>query len=141
MTSKLAFRYNYTFKFNEKSDVYSLGIVLLELNTGKPAIIKGTDDVNIHIVEWVNKRVERGDIHEIMDPKLKGKFNINSAWKFLEAAMTCTMAMASQRMSGMELLVELKQCLAIELSEEIASRAEDFPQDDGLEIDTAPSAR
>ena len=48
----------------EKSDVYSFGIVLLELITGKPAIMK--DEDNIHIVQWVRSLIEREDIVSIV---------------------------------------------------------------------------
>jgi serine/threonine protein kinase len=44
----LALKYAYTWKVTEKSDVYSFGVVLLELVTGRAAVVDGED-----IVEWV----------------------------------------------------------------------------------------
>ncbi|CBI36026.3 unnamed protein product, partial [Vitis vinifera] len=59
----------------ENSEIYRFGIVLLELITEKPAIIK--DEDNIHIVQWVRSFVERGDIGSIVGPRLQGNINTN----------------------------------------------------------------
>ncbi|KAL7162569.1 hypothetical protein ACSBR2_042962 [Camellia fascicularis] len=50
--------YYSTSRLTEKSDVYGFGVVLLELITGQPAIIKS--DENIHVVNWVKPMLERG---------------------------------------------------------------------------------
>ena len=93
----------------EKSDVYSLGIVLLELITRKPAIIK--DEDNIHIVQWVRSLMEREDIVSIVDPRLQGNFNTNSIWRVLEIAMACLPSTSIQRVTMSHVLMELKECL------------------------------
>ncbi|KAK9993195.1 hypothetical protein SO802_022898 [Lithocarpus litseifolius] len=101
-------------KLNEKSDVFSFGIVLLELITGQPAILKS--DEPIHLVHWVSPKLEMGDIESVVDKRLQGDFDVNSVWKALELAMTCTTPTSSQRATMSLVLLELKECLAMELS-------------------------
>ncbi|XVF34964.1 hypothetical protein REPUB_Repub18cG0103500 [Reevesia pubescens] len=98
---------------NEKSDVYSYGVVLLELITGQHAIIR--KDESIHIVHWVSPLIESGDIGCIVDQNLHGEFDVNSVWKALEVAMTCTTPSSFNRATMSLVLTELKQCLAMEL--------------------------
>uniref|UniRef100_A0A2N9FBL9 Protein kinase domain-containing protein n=1 Tax=Fagus sylvatica TaxID=28930 RepID=A0A2N9FBL9_FAGSY len=100
---------------NRKSDVYSFGIVLFELITGRPAIIIEPKE-HIHIVDWVYPIIESGDIQNIIDPKLQGEFHTNSAWKAVEIAMSCVPTAAIQRPDMSEVLAELKECLALEMS-------------------------
>ncbi|KAK9947883.1 hypothetical protein M0R45_003481 [Rubus argutus] len=63
-------------KLNEKSDVYGFGVVLLELITGQPAVIRS--DERIHIVEWVSPQLQKGDIASVVDPRMEGDFDVNS---------------------------------------------------------------
>lgn len=79
-----------------QSDIYSFGIILFELITGQHAISR-TPEKNIHILEWVIPIVERGDIHNIVDPKLKEAFNVNSAWKAVEIALSCILPTAAEK--------------------------------------------
>ncbi|PPD81944.1 hypothetical protein GOBAR_DD21123 [Gossypium barbadense] len=101
-------------KLNEKSDVFSLGIVSLELITGQNAIIK--KDESIHIVHWVSPLIEREDIGSIVDQRLHGEFDVSSAWKALQVAMACTRPKSLHRATMSTVLTELNQCLAMELS-------------------------
>ena len=107
-------RYYNTQKLNEKSNVFSFGIVLLELITGQPAIVK--NDEPIHLVHWVSPKLEMGDIESVVDKRLQGDFDVNSILKALELAMTCTTPTSSQRAAMSLVLLELKECLAMELS-------------------------
>ncbi|KAF8023258.1 hypothetical protein BT93_F0687 [Corymbia citriodora subsp. variegata] len=98
--------------YDKKSDVYSFEIVLFELITGQPAIMRSQDGNNImHILQWLIPIVESGDIQSIMDPRLQGEFNINSAWKVVETAMSCTQSRAIQRPDINHVLGELKESL------------------------------
>ncbi|KAF5931984.1 hypothetical protein HYC85_028155 [Camellia sinensis] len=92
---KTEIMYHSTSRLTKKSDVYSFRVVLLELITDKPAIIK--NDENIHVVNWVKPMLERGEISNIIDPRLQGEFDINSAWKALETAMACIPTSFNQR--------------------------------------------
>ncbi|XP_012574797.1 probable LRR receptor-like serine/threonine-protein kinase At4g29180 isoform X2 [Cicer arietinum] len=97
---------------NEKSDIYSYGVVLLELITGLPAVMKGKP--SIHILEFVIPQLEKGEISRIIDPRLQGKFDINSGWKALGLAIACTASTSIQRPTMSAVLSELKQCVKLE---------------------------
>nr|POE85929.1 receptor-like protein kinase [Quercus suber] len=101
--------------FNKKTDIYSYGIVLFELITSRPAIIRGPEG-NTHIVDWVHPIIESGDIRNIIDPRLHGQFDINSAWKAVEIAMSCIAPVTIQRSDMSEVCAELKECLALEMA-------------------------
>ncbi|KAL6312538.1 hypothetical protein AAG906_029383 [Vitis piasezkii] len=106
-------KYQSTGILNKKSDVYSFGIVLLELITGQPVI---KNPGNIHIVGWVSPMIERGDIRSIVDPRLQGAFNANSAWKALEIALACVALTGMQRPDMSHVLADLKECLEMEVT-------------------------
>ncbi|XP_061371272.1 probable LRR receptor-like serine/threonine-protein kinase At4g29180 [Gastrolobium bilobum] len=97
---------------NEKSDTYSFGVVLLELITGRPAVLKGKP--MMHILEWVRPELERGDLSKILDPRLERKFDASSAWKAIRIAMACTASTSIQRPTMSVVLAELKQCFKME---------------------------
>jgi serine/threonine protein kinase len=60
-------------KVSESCDVYSFGILLLELISGRKPIERiGT--TKRMIVEWAGPLVLEGNIHGLVDPKLEGKF-------------------------------------------------------------------
>ena len=114
-------RFQSSGNFNKKSDVYSFGIILFELITGRTAIVRGPVRNN-HILDWVNPLIERGDVQNIIDPRLEGEFNSTSAWKAIEIAMSCIPSFAIQRPDMSYVLAELKECLALEMAHERTQR-------------------
>ncbi|GMY34485.1 probable LRR receptor-like serine/threonine-protein kinase At1g05700 [Fagus crenata] len=112
-------------QLNEKSDVYSFGVVLLEIITGQTAIIKNPEKV--HVIQWVSPMLERGDVKNIVDPRLEGDLDINSVWKAIEVAMACVSPTSIERPTMTYVVIELEQCLAMEL----ARRQEGFEIDSG----------
>ncbi|KAJ4717981.1 Protein kinase family protein [Melia azedarach] len=100
---------------NEKSDVYSFGIVLLEIITGQPVISK--DQENAHISQLVSSKLAEGDIGSIVDPNLAENFNNSSAWKAVDIALACASQNSSNRPTMSEVVIELKECLAIETAQ------------------------
>ena len=105
------FRYYKTNRLNEKSDVYSFGIVLLQIITGRTAIEKSP--IKTHIASWVKSMISTGDITKIVDPRLCGHFDVNSAWKILELAMDCLADESTKRPTMNQVVSELEYCLAL----------------------------
>ncbi|CAL5016425.1 unnamed protein product [Urochloa decumbens] len=76
-------------------DVYSFGVILLELVTGKPAEQPASDDYGVDIVRWVRRRINVAD-SEILDPSISrtARQGMQAA---LELALRCTAVMPDQR--------------------------------------------
>ncbi|XVF74479.1 hypothetical protein PTKIN_Ptkin13bG0113600 [Pterospermum kingtungense] len=107
--------YHASGNLNKKSDVYSFGIILFELITGQPAIIRSTE-YSIHLLSWVSPIVQEGDIGKIFDPRLQNEFNVNSARKAVDIAMSCVLQTSIQRPDVSHVFSELKECLALEMA-------------------------
>ncbi|KAK8559874.1 hypothetical protein V6N13_016607 [Hibiscus sabdariffa] len=60
--------------------------------------------------------LSNGDIENIVDPRLKGDFEINSVWKAIEVAMACLSPASAKRPSMNHVVTELGECLLAEIS-------------------------
>lgn len=79
--------YGYMMKITEKSDVYSYGVVVLEVLTGKQPIDPTIPD-GLHVVDWV--RQKRGGI-EVLDQSLlsRPESEIEEMMQALGIALLC----------------------------------------------------
>ncbi|KAM5585756.1 L-type lectin-domain containing receptor kinase IX.1 [Rosa sericea] len=64
-----------TGKASKETDVYSFGIVALEIACGRKPIVVNMERDQINIVEWVWKLYGEGRVIETADPKLCGDFD------------------------------------------------------------------
>ncbi|XP_072958397.1 putative leucine-rich repeat receptor-like protein kinase At2g19210 [Typha angustifolia] len=113
--------YHKSCRVSEKSDVYSFGVVLLEIITGEPPIVEGKRMV--HILERVKPALNRGDLAKIVDGRLCEKYEVNSVWKVLDLAMSCTKENSAQRPTMAEVVMQLRESLTLENARE---RGEDL---------------
>ncbi|XP_072959103.1 putative leucine-rich repeat receptor-like serine/threonine-protein kinase At2g04300 isoform X2 [Typha angustifolia] len=96
----------------EKSDVYSFGVVLLEMITGQPPILDQSEVA--HITQWVNQRLNRGTIDNVIDIAMKGNYNPDCVWNVAELAFECTKRAPSQRPTMTVVVMQLQECLELE---------------------------
>ncbi|RWR78142.1 putative LRR receptor-like serine/threonine-protein kinase [Cinnamomum micranthum f. kanehirae] len=101
-----------------RSDVYSFGVVLLELITGRPAIIRNADYEKRTLVDWACPIIAGGDVQSVVDPRLEGDYDINSLWKVAEIVLACTSPRSIERPTMTEVVAELKDCLGTETTAE-----------------------
>ncbi|KAK3138222.1 hypothetical protein QOZ80_5AG0366030 [Eleusine coracana subsp. coracana] len=104
--------YQATMQPTTKSDVYSFGVILLELITGKSAII--FDPTPIHIIHWVRQRLARGNIEGIVDTRMQNNYEVNSVWKTADIALKCTEQVSMQRPTMTDVVTQLQDCLELE---------------------------
>ncbi|VAH21418.1 unnamed protein product [Triticum turgidum subsp. durum] len=96
-----------------KSDVYSFGVVLLELVTGRPAILPESP-MPISIIQWVRSQLAEGNIESVVDARMHGCYDVNSVWKVANIALECTAQVSVKRPTISDVVVQLQECLNLE---------------------------
>ncbi|KAI3796351.1 hypothetical protein L1987_39021 [Smallanthus sonchifolius] len=69
---------------------------------------------DIHIIYWVKSMVEKGSIENIIDPRLQGDFEVNTARKMVELAVTCVDSSSVKRPTMNDVVTDLRNCLEAE---------------------------
>ncbi|KAI4316456.1 hypothetical protein L6164_024434 [Bauhinia variegata] len=73
-----------------KSDVYSYGVVLLELLTGKRVVDKSRPSREQNLVEWGRPLLkDHRKLFRVIDPRLEGQFPMKGAHKAAKLAYKC----------------------------------------------------
>ncbi|KAF8016313.1 hypothetical protein BT93_H1733 [Corymbia citriodora subsp. variegata] len=82
--------YKKTGRLYVKSDVYSFGIVLLEILTGLRACDPRIPQDNATLLEWTKPFLSsQTKLLTIMDSRLKGNYNVYSAFQIAQLALKC----------------------------------------------------
>lgn len=101
--------YGYTLKVDEKSDIYSFGVVLLELLTGKVPLDPVFGE-SVHIVEWIRRKVRNNRALEAaLDPSIAGqcKHVQEEMLLVLRIAILCTAKLPKDRPSMRDVITML----------------------------------
>ncbi|TXG68747.1 hypothetical protein EZV62_003682 [Acer yangbiense] len=119
-------------RLTEKSDVFSFGVVLLEIITCRSAITRTSENEKTHLSQWVNSLISQSDVRKIVDQRLQGDVDTNSVWKAVEIAMACLSATANRRPTMNVVVMELNECLATEMAR-IKSATTGFDSKDSID--------
>ncbi|KAJ8422732.1 hypothetical protein Cgig2_015540 [Carnegiea gigantea] len=85
-------------KLTEKSDVFSFGVVLLEVITGRKPVDQSRDE---SLVEWarplMSEALDSQNFDQLADPRLQGNYNRGEMFRMIEAAAACVRHSSSKR--------------------------------------------
>lgn len=104
----IAPEYAYTLRVNEKSDIYSFGVVILELVTGRPPIDPEFGEKDL--ATWVRATLDSKGTSHVLDPDLDSRFEDHVS-KVLDVGLLCTSSLPINRPS-MRRVVNMLQELA-----------------------------
>ncbi|CAA7036022.1 unnamed protein product [Microthlaspi erraticum] len=89
----LAPEYAQSGKLTDRSDVFSFGVVLLELVTGRKPVDQSQPLGEESLVEWARplliKAIETGDFSELVDSRLEKHYVEHEVFRMIETAAAC----------------------------------------------------
>ncbi|XP_073045658.1 proline-rich receptor-like protein kinase PERK15 [Primulina eburnea] len=113
----LAPEYASSGKLTEKSDVYSYGIMLLELITGRRPIDLSSDDDD-SLVDWARpiliQAVEGGSYEELVDPHLENNYDHHVMLRMVASAAACIRHSARRRPKMSQIVRALEGDVSLE---------------------------
>ncbi|KAL5227886.1 hypothetical protein ABZP36_016151 [Zizania latifolia] len=131
---QLELRYHATFQLTVKADVYSFGIVLLEIITGQPSVL--LDPQPVHLPNWVRQKIATGSIHDAVDSRLLHEYDATSLQSIIDLAMNCVENASIDRPSMTDVVSKLKECLPATTTEkQLVSGS--YRQKDAMDTDIA----
>ncbi|XP_025610853.1 probable LRR receptor-like serine/threonine-protein kinase At1g07650 isoform X3 [Arachis hypogaea] len=92
----------------DKADVYSFGIVVLELVSGKANTIHRSKEEVLYLLDWAHLLKEKGMLMELVDRRLGSDFNEEEVMVMIQVALLCTNATANLRPSMSSVLSMLE---------------------------------
>ncbi|GAU31586.1 hypothetical protein TSUD_54090 [Trifolium subterraneum] len=83
----------------DKADVYSFGIVALEIVSGRNNTLYRTKEEAFYLLDWAHSLKESGDLMELVDRRLGSNFNKKEALVMINVALLCTNVTSNLRPS------------------------------------------
>ncbi|XP_024160837.1 probable leucine-rich repeat receptor-like serine/threonine-protein kinase At3g14840 [Rosa chinensis] len=81
----------------DKADVYSFGIVVLEIVSGRSNTTYRTKEECFYLLDWALLLKEKGNVLELVDPRMGSDFNKEEMMITINVALLCTNVIAADR--------------------------------------------
>ncbi|KAH9779338.1 putative leucine-rich repeat receptor-like serine/threonine-protein kinase [Citrus sinensis] len=93
----------------EKADVYSFGIVALEIVSGRSNVFSRTKEDKIYLLDWALVLKEQGNLMELVDTDLGSNFDKEQLMVMINVALLCASASPTNRPS-MSSVLSMLEC-------------------------------
>ncbi|GAA0162390.1 transmembrane signal receptor [Lithospermum erythrorhizon] len=91
-------------RLTRKADIYSFGILMLEIISGRSNTNKQLPYEEHYLLERMWKCYEQEDLIQLVDMSMGGEFDVSEACKFLKIGLLCTQEMPKDRPSMTEVV-------------------------------------
>ncbi|KAH8948910.1 hypothetical protein BDL97_10G002400 [Sphagnum fallax] len=95
-------------QLSEKVDVFSFGVLVLEIVSGRKNIEPNLNEDQAYLLEWVWKLYEEAKLLEIVDPKLNTHNHEEDIIHVIKIGLLCVQSTASKRPSMARIVVMLQ---------------------------------
>lgn len=112
-------------KVSESCDVYSFGILLLEIISGRKPLEKLPGGVKRDIVQWITPYVQKDAFDHIVDSRLRGKFELDQLELVVMVGMRCVDSHAENRPSMVEVVQWLKGSMSKKEIKQVVEKEEE----------------
>jgi serine/threonine protein kinase len=122
-----------------KSDIYSFGVVLLEMLSGRRAIDKNRPQGEHNLVEWARPYLtHKRKIFRVLDTRLEGQYSLSGAQTIAALAVEC-LKFESKMRPSMDAVVTILE--GIQDSGEAARKLASDPKGAGRKMTSASVGR
>ncbi|KAM7473766.1 hypothetical protein LguiB_021009 [Lonicera macranthoides] len=106
--------YLVTHRLTRKSDVYSYGVVLLEVLSGRRAVDLKCCEEQWGLARWAKECIKKGELDQIIDPNLRWQILPSSLSAFVKIADQCLHYRSKKRPTMAEVVASLESALALQ---------------------------
>ncbi|PWA51487.1 serine/threonine/dual specificity protein kinase, catalytic domain-containing protein [Artemisia annua] len=105
-----------TGRLTRKSDVFSFGVIMLEILCRKRAVDRSLDEEEWGLVGWAQDSLREGKLKQIIDPELRGEISLKCLNEYAKLVDGCLHSRAKLRITMAEVLVGLESILELQES-------------------------
>ncbi|KAK6143010.1 hypothetical protein DH2020_023358 [Rehmannia glutinosa] len=117
-----------------KSDVWSFGVVLYEILTGRRSLERDRPRQEQKLLEWVKQYpADSRKFGMIMDPRLENQYSLSAARKIAKLADTCLVKSAKDRPKMSKVVETLKEIVRVSGVESPPTKYAENAEDEGKE--------
>uniref|UniRef100_K3YPR2 non-specific serine/threonine protein kinase n=2 Tax=Setaria italica TaxID=4555 RepID=K3YPR2_SETIT len=109
-----------------KADIYSYGVVTLEIVSGMSNTNSVSNEEYLHLLDWAEGLKQQGRLLEVVDRRLGSDYSQEQALRLLNVALLCTSTLPTQRPRMSSVVKMLCGQIPIEVSPDDADLIEDL---------------